>query len=212
MPVLGVPILEAPRAILFDIGRVIINVDYANSAVPLGRGLGHSDSQIMKVLEADPRWKDWQEGRVTPRDWHRHFCEKFEIRVEFEDFCAHWNAVLNPEPALADSLFERLSSQCKLALLSNTDPIHVAHIEATYSFVRLFPVRIYSCRVGASKPEPIIYHHALRELDALPEETMFIDDIRENLIGAEALGITPFLFTCPEDLLSELSRVGLQVA
>ena len=73
MPLFGAPILDAPRAILFDIGRVIINVNYANSAVPLGRGAGRSDSQIMKDLEADPRWRDWQEGRVTPRDWHLYF-------------------------------------------------------------------------------------------------------------------------------------------
>jgi putative hydrolase of the HAD superfamily len=209
VPPLGIPILEAPRAIIFDIGRVIVQVDFANPSVPFGHGVGHSDSQIMKILQTDPRWIDWQEGRLTARDWHRHFCHRFEIHIGFEDFCVKWNSVLNPQPALPDSLFERLSSRCKLALLSNTDPIHVAHIEAMYSFVRLFPVRIYSCRVGVSKPEPMIYHHALRELDALPEETMFIDDIRENGIAAEALGIAPFLFTTPDDLLSELTRLGL---
>ena len=57
-----------------------------------------------------------------------------------------------------------LAAKCRLALLSNTDPIHVAHFEASYSFVRHFPVRVYSCRVGSSKPSPAIYHHALREV------------------------------------------------
>ena len=208
-PILGGPILETPRAIIFDIGRVIINVNFAHSSVELGQSAGLSHAQVLKILEADPRWADWQEGRVTPRDWHRHFCEKFQLHMGFDEFCANWNALLEPDTILPELLFERLSTKCRLALLSNTDPVHVAHIEAAYPFVRFFPVRIYSCRVGSSKPAPVIYHHALRELDVLPEEAMFIDDIRDNVIAAEALGITPFHFTSADDLLAELSRMDL---
>jgi len=87
----------------------------------------------------------------------------------------------------------------------------IAHIEATFGFVRLFPVRVYSCRVGASKPGPVIYHHALRELLALPEETLCIDDLRENVDAAVQLGMTGFHFTSPGELLSEFSRLGLWV-
>jgi HAD superfamily hydrolase (TIGR01509 family) len=85
----------------------------------------------------------------------------------------------------------------------------VAHIEATFPFVRHFSVRVYSCRVGASKPAPMIFHHALRELNALPEEAMFIDDVRENATAAATLGLTAFHFTSADDLLAEFSRLGL---
>ena len=110
---------------------------------------------------------------------------------------------------LPEELFERLAANCRLALLSNTDPIHVAHIEATYYFVRHFPVRVYSCRVGASKPAPIIYHHAFRELAALPDEALYVDDLRENVDAALSLGMIGFHFTSPGELLSEFSRLGL---
>jgi FMN phosphatase YigB (HAD superfamily) len=209
VPILGGPLLETPRAVIFDIGRVIINVNFAHSPAELGQNASLSHSQILKLLEGDSRWADWQEGRMAPREWYRHFCEKFQVRLGFEEFCTSWNALLELETILPEALFERLSAECRLALLSNTDPIHVAHIEATYPFVRFFPVRVYSCRVGASKPAPVIYHHALRELDVLPQETIFIDDIRENVIAAEALGITPFHFTSAEDLLDGLYKMGL---
>lgn len=120
-----------------------------------------------------------------------------------------WNSVLDPVTILPELLFERLAASCRLALISNSDPIHVAHIEATFPFVRHFPVRIYSCHAGASKPALAIYHHALRELDALPEETMFIDDVRENGVAAASLGITAFHFTSANELLDEFSRLGL---
>jgi putative hydrolase of the HAD superfamily len=117
--------------------------------------------------------------------------------------------VLDPQTILPDLLFERLATKCRLALLSNTDPIHVAHIEAAYPFVRHFPVRVYSCRVGSSKPSPAIYHHALREVDAIPDEAMFIDDLRENVLAAASLGINAFHFTSADELLAEFSRLGL---
>ena len=211
MPFLGGPIREVPQAIIFDIGRVIIQVDVSRSMEAFGERDGLSSAQVWKSLQTNPRWDDWQEGRMTPQDWHHHLSEKFQLSFNFQEFCESWNRVLDPVTILPDALFERLATRCRLGLLSNTDPIHVAHIEATFGFVRHFPVRVYSCRVGSSKPAPLIYHRALRELDALPEETLFIDDAQENVSAAVRLGMTGFHFTSPGELLSEFSRLGLWV-
>jgi glucose-1-phosphatase len=209
VPFLGLAIEEAPRAVIFDVGRVIIRVDLSHAMKALGKREGLSHSQVLRELETDPRWLDWQEGRITPRDWHAHLCKKLHFAYDFEEFCAIWNSILEPETILPDSLFERLSTNCRLALLSNTDPIHVAHFETNYSFARLFPVRVYSCRVGSSKPSPAIYHHALRDIAALPVETLFIDDMHENVLAAASLGINAFHFTSADDLLAEFSRLNL---
>ncbi len=209
MPFLGPLLDKAPRAVIFDIGRVIIRVDLSRSMGALGKRDGLNHTQVLRELEADPRWPDWQEGRMTPRDWHAHLSKKLRFSYSFEEFCAIWNGVLDPAPILPDLLFEHLATKCRLALLSNTDPIHVAHIEASYPFVRHFPARVYSCRVGSSKPSPAIYHHALREVGATPDEAIFIDDIRENALGAASLGINAFHFTSADELLAEFSRLGL---
>jgi glucose-1-phosphatase len=209
VPFLGPPIEKAPRAVIFDVGRVIIHLDLSRSMGELGKRDGFSHTQVLRELEADSRWLDWQEGRMTPRDWHAHLSKKLHFPNGFEEFCAIWNSVLDPQTILPDLLFERLATKCRLALLSNTDPIHVAHIEATYPFVRHFPVRVYSCRVGSSKPSPAIYHHALREVGALPDEAMFIDDLQENVLAAASLGISAFRFVSADELLAEFSRVGL---
>jgi FMN phosphatase YigB (HAD superfamily) len=209
VPYLGSPLETAPRAVIFDVGRVIIRVDLSRSMQALGKRDGLSHIQVLRELEADPRWPDWQEGRMSARDWHAHLSKKLHFSYNFEEFCSIWNSVLYPETILPDLLFERLATKCDLALLSNTDPIHVAHFETNYSFVRLFPVRVYSCRVGSSKPGAAIYHHALRELRALPEKTMFIDDMQENVVAAASLGINAFHFISADDLYAEFSRLGL---
>ena len=89
---------------------------------------------------------------MTPRDWHLHLSRRLGSTLSFEPFTEVWNRVLDPQPLQELSLFEKLSKTYRLALLSNTDPIHVAHMEANYgTSFRFFPVRIYSCTVGASK-------------------------------------------------------------
>jgi putative hydrolase of the HAD superfamily len=209
VPFLGPPIDQTPRAVIFDVGRVIIRVDLSRSMAALGHRRGLSHLQVLRELEADPHWPDWQEGRMAPRDWYAYLSKKLNFSHSFDEFCTIWNSVLEPEPLLPVSLFERLATKCRLALLSNTDPIHVAHFEAAYEFVRFFPVRVYSCRVGSSKPSPMIFHHALREVGAMPDEAMFIDDMHVNVMAAASLGINVFHFTSPEELLAEFSRMGL---
>lgn len=194
---------------IFDIGRVIIRVDLSRSMGALGKRDALNHTQVLRELEADERWSDWQEGRMAPREWHAHLSKKLGFTGGFEEFCVIWNSVLSPEMILPDKLFEQLASECRLALLSNTDPIHVAHFEAHHSFVRHFPVRVYSCRAGSSKPAPTIYHHTLRELAAMPDEALFIDDVRDNVSAAARLGIPAFQFTSAEELLAEFSLLGL---
>jgi len=98
-----------------------------------------------------------------------------------------------------------------LGLLSNTDPIHVAHLERTYSFFRYFPksVRIYSCAVGASKPNPLIFREALRACKARADQAVYIDDIAAFAEAARALGCTGIQYRNPEELRRDLNGIGI---
>jgi len=146
---------------------------------------------------------------MTPRAWYEHLTARLGVTLGFEEFCAAWIRVLDPETILNDELFERLSARCRLGLLSNTDPIHAAYLERHFSFVRHFPVRIYSNVVGASKPFPAIYHAALRALEVEASEALYIDDIEEYAEAARKLGMDAIRFENPAQLGVELARRGL---
>ena len=148
---------------------------------------------------------------MTARDWHAHLARKYELSNDFDEFCSVWNSILEPRTILPDALFDRLAETCRLGLLSNTDPIHVAHMEANFAFVHHFPVRIYSCRVGLSKPSAAIFHRALRELGALPEDVMFVDDVYDNASAAAKLGIKAFHFVSADEFLGQLGPLGITV-
>lgn len=199
------------RAIIFDIGRVLVRVDVARAMQGLASGTSLTPSELWSAIEKDPRWPDWQEGRIKPRDWYHHLANRLGGGLTFEQFTEVWNRALDPVPIHDDSLFKSLSRRYRLALLSNTDPIHVRHLESTYSFFAYFPSRIYSCAVGASKPSPLIYREALRAVKARAEEALYIDDIAAYVEAAQRLGMKAIQFQSPDQLTSALKSFGVDV-
>jgi putative hydrolase of the HAD superfamily len=66
-----------------------------------------------------------------------------------------------------------------------------------------------SFEVGAVKPEPEIYLHCLSRLGVDPAEALFVDDRRENVEAAQALGMDALVFAGEDELAAELERRGL---
>jgi glucose-1-phosphatase len=197
------------RAIIFDIGRVLIRIDASRAMKAAASGLSLTPDELWSAIEKDPRWRDWQEGRISARDWHLHMKQRFGGSATFEEFTEAWNLVLHPEPIHGKELFEKLSKNYRLALLSNTDPIHVAHMESRYDFFAYFPARIYSCAVGATKPNPLIYREALRACRVRAEEAVYVDDIAAYVEAAQRLGMTGIQFESPQQLASAFRELGL---
>jgi HAD superfamily hydrolase (TIGR01509 family) len=199
---------SAIRAIIFDIGRVLVRIDPARAMQGLAKGGSLAPSELWTAIEKDPRWPDWQEGRISPPDWYLHLARRFGVDLTFEQFIEVWNRVLDPNPIHADTLFEELSKRYRLALVSNTDPIHVPYLESTYTFFKFFPTRIYSCRVAASKPNPLIYKEALRSLKVQAQEAVYIDDVLAYVEAAQRLGMGGIHFRSPAQLTADLASLG----
>jgi glucose-1-phosphatase len=199
------------RALVFDIGGVIVRTDVKRALGNLADGSLHSPAEALQLIQTDPRWQDWQEGRIAPREWHAHLSARLGMTVSFGRFCEIWNRALDPAPILSGDFFADLSAHYKLALLSNTDPIHVAHQEATFSFFRFFPTRVYSCSVGLTKPHPGIYRRALAACGIHAPEAVYIDDVESYVVSAQRLGMRGIVFSGPEQLKESLRALDVKV-
>ena len=199
------------RAIIFDIGRVLIRVDVSRAMDGLASGLSLTPKEVWSAIEKDPRWLDWQEGRISPRDWHLHITKRLGASLTFDQFTEVWNRALDPNPIHSEAFLEKLSKNYRLALLSNTDPIHMSNEEARFPFFRFFPMRIYSYRVGASKPNPVIYRKALQACKVRAGEAVYIDDVAAYAEAAQGLGMSGIVFQSPAQLQSDLRKLGIQI-
>jgi putative hydrolase of the HAD superfamily len=201
------------RGIIFDIGRVLVRVDIRKAKMGLADGLPLSPEELWSAIENDPHWSDWQEGRMSARDWYLNLSKRLDLSLDFESFTSVWNSALDPVPIHSNKLFEALSKHYRLGLLSNTDPIHVARLESSYDFFRYFPqsVRIYSCVVGASKPDPLIFREALKACHVRAEEALYIDDIPAYAEAARRLGMAAIQYRSPDQLRGELASFGVEI-
>jgi len=86
------------RAIIFDIGRVLIRVDISRAMAGLASGLALTPQEVWSAIEKDPHWLDWQEGRISPHDWHIHLTNRLRHSLNFEYFGEVWNLALVPHP------------------------------------------------------------------------------------------------------------------
>jgi putative hydrolase of the HAD superfamily len=200
---------EKMRAIIFDIGRVLVRIDLQSAMAGLSENVGLSPEEIWSALEKHPSWLDWQEGRLTPRDFYLSVTKRFGLTLTFEQFVAVWNRVLDPKPMQDAAFLAGLAKKYRLCLLSNTDPIHVAFMEQNYDFFQYFPRRIYSCAVGVSKPNPLIYRAALEACKVAAQEAVYIDDIAAYAEAARRLGLAGITFQSPEQLAAELQALGV---
>jgi glucose-1-phosphatase len=200
------------RAIISDIGRVIVAVDVSRAMEGLSSSIPLSPKEIWSAIEKDPRFPDLQDGRISARDWHLHIVRRLGGNLTYDQFIQAWNAALLPETLQPDSLWAGLAKKYRLSLLSNTDPIHVAHMESTFTFFKYFPVRIYSCVVGHSKPNPVIYQDALRATKVKANEAVYIDDLEENVAAAKSLGMTGVHCAVPADLRDALTAAGVDLS
>ena len=79
--------------------------------------------------------------------------------------------------------------------------------------IDLFDETVISGEVGLHKPQPEIYRLACERLGVDPAEAVFVDDLRENCAGAEAVGMTALLHRDTTATVAELERllaVGLR--
>src|SRR6267378_2934289 len=99
------------QTIIFDIGRVLVRVDVSRAMQDLAQGISLSPQEIWTAIEKDPRWQDWQEGRISPRDWHLHLAKRLGGSLTFEQFTDAWNRAIDPVPMLESNFLERLSKR-----------------------------------------------------------------------------------------------------
>jgi putative hydrolase of the HAD superfamily len=75
----------------------------------------------------------------------------------------------------------------------------------------LFDVIVISGDVGLHKPEPEIYLLTCERLGVKPGDAVFVDDLRENCAGAEAVGMSAVLHRDTAETISRLKQLLAQV-
>jgi putative hydrolase of the HAD superfamily len=124
--------------------------------------------------------------------------------VELGGFGERYFQQLQPNEPMIDYMRELRGRGYKMAICTNNIREWEAHWRAMLPVHEIFDVVVDSAFVGSRKPEPRIYEITLERLGAVPETTLFIDDVEVNCDGARKLGIGAIRFRSTEQAISEI--------
>ena len=95
---------------------------------------------------------------------------------------------LEPQADTVDLMRRLKGAGHRLFYLSNMPAPYADHLERSHDFFVWFDDGIFSARLQLMKPEPAIFHEAVRRFGVAPGELLFIDDLAHNIDAARALG------------------------
>ena len=201
------------RAVVFDFGGVIIT--------PITTGI----ARIAERHRAEPR--AMVEVLIGPdvtgdHPWHR--AERGELAVaDIQAGLAAYAAaagvrlagdeievLLVPAYSINQPVLDRVDglrrAGIRTGLLTNTFAEFRPTLERDLDLT-MFDAVVESYAVGARKPEPAIYEAMAEALGVDHDEIVFLDDFRQNLAPAEALGWRTIHVTDVTDGVAELDQM-----
>lgn len=149
-----------------------------------------------------------ERGEMTGKDIHGLFVSELGYKGDFARFKNLWCDHFTLDRG-SFSILKSLALRVPTYLLSNTNGLHIEHINARYAFPSLVKGAILSYKLKLRKPQREIYEAALRLSRTLPEETVFIDDLEENCEGARKAGLHAIRYRGAKDLKKRLAALGL---
>lgn len=207
----GMAAFKSPRALFFDLGKVLVPFDLKRAYSGFGAVSPLSIEEMSVRLRSSGLVERYECGQVEDAPFFEQFSELTGINTTFERFCEIWNSIFLPPTLVPESLLAGLSTRYTLLLLSNTNAIHFRFLERNYPHIGHFHHRVLSHESGAQKPDRKIFDDALAAAGVKPEEAFFTDDLAENIEAARRLGIDAEVFTGVPELLLHLERRGVTV-
>ncbi len=200
------------RALLFDLGGVVIDFDFAGAFRVWASRASCDPNLIAERFSIDDPYKQHERGEIPASIYFATLRESLSIDLSDEDFIAGWNDVyLGIVPGMT-SVLSVVQRHLPLFAFTNSNPTHKSVWEHLYaSELQLFEAIFVSSDLGSRKPDPDAFELVASRMGFAPGEVMFFDDGPENVEGARMAGMRSVLVGSMRDVLCALSSIGIEI-
>jgi putative hydrolase of the HAD superfamily len=197
-------------ALLFDLGRVVIDVDFTRVLACWAGHAGCEPSEIAARYAPDAAYFDHERGKISDEAFFDSLRRSLGIAITDEQFLEGWNSTFVGEMDGIVPLLERASQHLPLYAFSNTNRAHVETFTKIYADV-LKPFReLYlSSTIGLRKPDAEAFDHVVKAMGVPASRIVFFDDLAENIEGARARGLKAVHVTSVSDIADALTALGI---
>jgi putative hydrolase of the HAD superfamily len=199
-------------ALIFDFGNVVAHFDYAVATARLGEPIGLSGPELLERARAaglNDLVKRYESGRMTSEEFSASVCRLVGLEATHEEFAAAWGDIFRLNDSVAELIPRLKRSGHRLVLGSNTNEMHARVFRPQFAeTLRHFDALALSYEVGHIKPSAEFYLACASMAGEAPERCVFIDDLPENVEGAQRAGLQGLLYTETPRLIADLRASG----
>jgi putative hydrolase of the HAD superfamily len=204
---------RSPEVLLFDVGNVLIEVDFARVTAAWAAAAGVPAERVAARFSADAAFCAHETGMLDEAGYFAHLRASLGIALSDEAFRVGWNEVfVAPMPDM-ELLLTALAGRFPLYGFSNTNRCHAAHFVPRYSGVIGHLRQLFcSCDLGWRKPDPQAYAEVVRRIGVPPGRIAFFDDLEENVEGARRAGMVAFPVRRAAGVRNALQALGIDLS
>lgn len=204
------------KTIIFDLGGVIVDLDYSNFYKQIIALSPLEKPQTRIMLEFFRQSDLYHQGKMTDEEFYKLACEILQVcMINQNQFYEAFNSIISgsSQPEMISLLKElKDMKKYKLIALSNVNSSHWDYLlNKKWDFLEYFGEFILSHEVHLTKPDPRIFQLAIEKSECKAEEIVYIDDGLNNIRSANDLGIRCIYFTNVENLTEEFKKLKILV-
>jgi putative hydrolase of the HAD superfamily len=144
-----------------------------------------------------------EKGELTAEEFSEQFAPI--LGVSPDNLVERLFGGIGPDEPMVEAVRRARAAGKKTGLISNSWGNGIAYDPALLE--ELFDAVVISGDVGLHKPQPEIYVLGAERIGVAPEECVFVDDLRENCAGAEAVGMKAILHRGAEGTIPQLEEL-----
>jgi epoxide hydrolase-like predicted phosphatase len=194
------------RAVFFDFGGVLTTSVW-DSFADFCRGEGLEPDTVKNLFRTDPEaireLRQLELGEITEDEFEQAFGRRLGLEDPVHLIDSMFSGMKPDEPMVAAVMALR-EGGLRTGMISNS--WSTSHYDRQL-LRELFEDTVISAEVHMHKPQPEIYLLAAERLEVEPPQCIFVDDLRENCEGAEAVGMTAVHHRSATETIGELAEL-----
>ncbi len=195
------------KVIAVDFGGVYFTWNYERYVRQIADATGVSSRKVKNGLSK--KIIDFHVSKVTEKEYWHAFCSVIGKEVDHRLLKKITENQFKPiKPVIA--LIKRLRKKYMIVLLANQTVVLDA-LDTKYHFYKNFDLLLSSHIIKMQKPQKNIFRLLIQQTHVGPQDILFIDDTKENVDSAKALGIRSLLFKSIMQLKKDLKVLGITV-
>jgi putative hydrolase of the HAD superfamily len=204
--------LQHINTVIFDLGGVILNLDY-NITIQAFKNLGILNVEtLFSQKEQIEIFNQLETGSISESDFRNKIRSFSPQNITDQEIDYAWNQMLLDLPIERHRLIQKVSRDKRIFLLSNTNSIHMKWFKeytnkllGENTFFTTFEVAYLSHEIKMRKPHSQIFEYVISQNDLSPENTLFIDDSEQHILGAKKTGLQTYWLQPHENILDLFS-------